>query len=340
VTAKAADRTAAAWFESLPKVELHVHLEGAIPLDVLWELLQKYGGDPVVPTRAKLAEKFVYRDLRRFLATWTWMNGLLREYDDFELAAAEVARDFARQNIRYAEVFYSPGDFAGAGLEVGRLTEVIRKGLDRVREVEIALVADLVRNYGPQRGARTLACINEVKGLGVIGIGIGGSEDRFPPQAFAEVFERAREMGFRTSAHAGEGAGAQSVWGAIQALKVDRIGHGTRAIEDPALVDFLAEQRIPIELCVLSNVRTGVVATVADHPASVYFQRRIPLSVNTDDPTLFGNSLAMEYATLHEELKFSREDIVELIEQAIGASWLGEGRKRELLDLVRGAAGK
>lgn len=323
------------WFERLPKVELHLHLEGAIPLEALWELLQKYGGDPTVPTQSDLKRKFVYRDFRHFIETWTWMNGLLRQYEDFTFAAEAVARDLERQNIRYAEVFYSPADFLPAGLQPERLTDAIRDGLKRVPGVEVALVCDLVRNYGPEQGARMLACANEVRGLGVIGVGIGGAEDRFPPEAFAPVFRRAREMGFRTSAHAGEAAGPESVWGAIRALEVDRIGHGARAVEDPALVDYLAARKIPLELCVLSNVRTCVVPEVARHPARAYFQRGIPLSINTDDPTLFGNSLAEEYAVLCRELGFSQEDILLLIEQGIETSWLPDPRKGELLAQYR-----
>jgi adenosine deaminase len=326
-----AEETDLRWFEQLPKVELHVHLEGAIPHEVLWELLQKYGGDADIPTRDDLVRKFTYRDFPHFLETWAWKNGLLRSYDDFTFLSAQVARDLARQNIRYAEVFYSPPDFFSAGLEPQRLTEAIRDGLRQVPEIEIALVADLVRDFGPQKGARLLACLNEVRHLGVIGIGIGGAEHKFPPEAFAPVFRQAREMGFRTSAHAGEGAGPQSIWGAIRALEVDRIGHATRAVEDPQLVDYLAQKQIPLELCVLSNVRTAVIPDVASHPARTYYERGIPVSINTDDPRMFGNSLAEEYLALRQHLGFSRADIRRLIEQAIETSWLPQQRKRNLL---------
>jgi adenosine deaminase len=323
------------WLARLPKVELHVHLEGAIPLRVLWDLLQKYGGDPQLSSEEDLRKKFVYRDFPHFIDTWTWMIGLLRQYEDFELLAEEVARDFARQNIRYAEVFYSPPDFLAAGLEPQRLTEAIRRGFCRVPDVEIALVADLVRDYGPERGARMLSCVNEVKQMGVIGVGIGGREYQFPPEVFREVYEAARKLGFKTSAHAGEAAGPQSIWGAIEALKADRIGHGTRAIEDPRLVEYLAEHKVPLELCTLSNVRTAVVAEAACHPARIYFERGIPLSINTDDPTLFGNSLVDEYAALHDQLGFSRLDIIRLIEQGIETSWRSAERKRQMLGEFR-----
>jgi adenosine deaminase len=332
VTTDAVDRE---WLARLPKVELHVHLEGAVPLRVLWELLQKYGGDPEVPTPEHLRRKFVYRDFPHFIDTWTWMIGLLRQYEDFELLAEEVARDFARQNIRYAEVFYSAPDFVQAGLDPQRLTEAIRRGLSRVPQVEIALVADLVRDYGAEPAARMLARISEIRNLGVIGVGIGGREYKFPPEAFCEVFRRARKLGFKTSAHAGEAAGPQSIWGAIEALEVDRIGHGTRAIEDARLIDYLAQHKIPLELCVLSNVRTAVVTNVECHPARTYFDRGIPLSINTDDPTLFGNSLVDEYLALHGQLGFSRSDLLRLIEQGIETSWLPADRKQWMLGEFR-----
>ena len=323
-------RQDADWFERLPKVELHLHLEGAIPLPSLWELVQKYGGDESVPDLQALERRFAYRDFPHFIESWTWKNGFLREYEDFAFIAQAVARDLARQNIRYAEVFYSPPDFARHGLETGRLTESIRQGLAQAPEVEIALVADLVRDFGPERATTTLAQVSDVRDLGVVGIGIGGSEQAHPPEPFAAVYQEARRLGFHTSAHAGEAAGAASVWGAIRALRVDRIGHGTRAVEDEALLDYLAEHQIPLEMCPISNVRTGVVGELRDHPVRRYFQTGILVTINTDDPAMFGNSLAEEYRLLVRELGFSRDEIRALILNGIRASWLPEERKRRL----------
>jgi adenosine deaminase len=322
-----------AWLTRLPKAELHLHLEGSVPQDALWELIQKYGGDPGVPTRESLRERFVYRDFPHFIETWIWQSGFLRAYEDFTQIAAAVARDLARQNIRYVEAFYSPGDFARHGLRLQPLTEAIRRGLEQVPEVEIKLVADLVRDRGPQAGAIQLAEIAEVRELGVIGIGIGGSEQRHPPEPFAAVYTEARRLGFWTSAHAGEAAGPESVWGALRALHADRIGHGTRAIEDPALVAYLAEQQVPIELCPLSNLRTGVVPGIEAHPARSFYDRGLLITINTDDPAMFGNSLVDEYAVLIERLGFTPDDIRTLILNALRASWMPEQRRRELAEL-------
>ena len=137
-----------------------------------------------------------------------------------------------------------------------------------------------MRDFGPEKGEVTLSEINEVKELGVVGVGIDGSEREFPPERFEAVFTRARQLGFRTSAHAGEAAGAESIWGAIRHLNVDRIGHGTRADEDNTLFDYLVKQKIPVEMCPISNVRTGVVESYEKHPVRRYYQRGMVLSIN------------------------------------------------------------
>jgi adenosine deaminase len=318
------------WYERVPKVELHLHLEGAIPYAALWQLVEKYGGDPAVPDLAALRQRFEYRDFPHFIETWIWKNQFLREYDDFTFIAEAVARDLARQNVRYAEVFYSPPDFARHGLSPQGLTRAIRAGLEHVPEIKVTLVADLVRDFGPEKGSITLAEVAEVKDLGVIGIGIGGSEQDFPPEPYKAVYEKAKELGFHTSAHAGEAAGPESIWGALKALQVDRIGHGTRAEEDEALLDYLAEQQIPIEMCPLSNVCTGVVKSIDVHPVRRYFERGLLVTVNTDDPKMFGNSLAEEYQLLVEQLGFSKDEIRTLIRNAIQACWLSDAKKVDL----------
>jgi adenosine deaminase len=316
------------WFEQLPKIELHLHLEGAIPYAALWQLVQKYGG--AVPSEAALQRRFAYKDFAHFLETWIWMNQFLREYEDFTFIAEAVARDLARQNIRYAEVFFSPVDFRHHGLQTQPIAEAIRRGLEKVPEIEIALVADLDRNFGPERGALTLAEINEVRQLGIIGVGIGGAEQDFPPEAFEQVFARARKLGFHTSAHAGEAAGPESVWGAIRSLQVERIGHGTRAEADPQLLDYLVAHKLPLEMCPLSNVRTGVVKAYAEHPVRRYFERGVALSINTDDPKMFGNSLAEEFKLLVEQKGFTAADLQRLLLGSIEMSWMPARQKAEM----------
>ena len=318
------------WFDEVPKVELHLHLEGAIPRPALWELMQKYGGDSSVSSLADLDRKFTYADFPGFIQAWIWKNRFLREYEDFTFFSEAFARELVRQNIRYAEAFFSPVRFTEVGLETGKLFGAVRQGLAKVPEVEVALIADLTRDFGPEQAIVTLAEINEARGCGIIGIGLGGSEQNFPPELFTHAYDRAREMGFRTTAHAGEAAGAESVWGAIRRLKAERIGHGVRSREDEALLDHLAESRIPLEMCPYSNVCTQVVDSIEQHPIKNYFDRGIMVTVNTDDPLMFGNTLSGEYRLLHERLGFSQDEVRQVILNGVEATWLPEDRKREL----------
>ena len=323
------------WFEAVPKAELHLHLEGAIPHEALWDLVQKYGGDASVPNCKALKARFQYRDFPHFIQTWVWKNQYLREYEDFTSIAEAVARDLARQNIRYAEVFYSPSDFFRHGLTTQKLTEAIRAGLSRVKQTEIALVIDLVRDRGTVNATNNLFEVNEVKHLGVVGVTIGGSEQDYPPEPFARVYEKARHLGFYTSAHAGEAAGPDSIWGAIRCLKVDRIGHGTRAIEDEHLLEYLAEKKIPLEVCPISNIRTGVVKSIDSHPVKKFLERGLTVTINTDDPQMFGNSMAEEYQLLARTFGLSRDTIRLLIIQAVQASWLPQNRKPSMIQMFQ-----
>lgn len=319
------------WYEELPKIELHVHLEGAIPHKALFELIQKYDGDSSIQNVAALEKRFEYKDFHQFIETWSWKNQFLREYEDFAYIAELTARDMAAQNIRYVELFFSPSLFARHGLDVQEITHSVRKGLLRVPEIEIALIADLVRDYGAEFELKTLNALNEVKDCGVVGIGLGGSEHEYPPEPFESLYHEARRMDFCTNAHAGEASGAQSIWGTINHLHVDRIGHGTRIYEDPKLMDYVAEKEIPIELCPVSNVRTGVVNSIREHPIRKYFEHGLVISVNTDDPKMFNTSLAHEYRSLVQNCGFTKQEICKIILLSINSLWLPEEKKNSLI---------
>jgi len=165
-----------------------------------------------------------------------------------------------------------------------------------------------------------------------VGIGIGGAEQLHPPEPFQAVYDQARKLGFHTTAHAGEAAGAASIWGAVRNLQVERIGHGTRAEEDERLLDYLAETQIPLEVCPLSNVRTSVVNSIQAHPVRRYFDRGLVVTINTDDPKMFGNSLAEEYRLLASQFGFTPEEIRALILQGIRSTWLSAEKKQELVE--------
>lgn len=320
---------------AMPKAELHLHLEGAIPVPTLWELIEHHGGDPVIKSQSELADWFTYRDFAHFMETWTWMNGFLRTHDDFTFAAEAVARHLVDQNILYVEAFFSPADFRGHGLEPQEIAKAIRTGLDRVDGVEVALIVDLVRDGGPEGTALTLQQIKDVAAeTGVIGIGIGGVESANPPEQFAAVYDDARRAGFRLTAHAGEEAGPASVWGAIRSLGVERIGHGVRSIEDPALVDYLVEHQVPLEVCPTSNLRTGVVAHWDQHPVRELIDAGVLVTINTDDPAMFDANLAGEFSIL--ETRFGLDDAIlkRLSLAVVDASWADDATRARLTSLI------
>jgi adenosine deaminase len=242
-----------------------------------------------------------------------------------------VATELVRQNVRYAEVFYSPRDFEAAGLQVEGLTEAIRAGLDEVAGVDIELICDLVRDQGPEVAADTVRRLVPIaERNGVIGIGLGGSEGPLPPELFTDVYRAARRAGLRCTAHAGEAAGPASVWGALRALEVERVGHGIRAIEDPGLVEHLAAAGIPLEVCPLSNVATGVVADLADHPVRRLHDAGVLVTVNTDDPAMFGNSLVDDFDALMRVHDFTPAEIQRVLLNAVDAAWLPTDRRRTM----------
>lgn len=318
------------WFDAIPKVELHVHLEGAIPLPALWRLIERHGGDPEVPDLAALERRFHYRDFHHFLRTWVWKNRFLRTVDDLSYMTEAVARSFVAQHIVYVEAHCSPIDVREHGIAIADAIRAYRRGLARVPEVDVRLIVDLVRNYGPEEAERTLDAVLSVRDQGVVGIGLGGDELHYPPQEFARVFARARAAGLHVTAHAGEGAGPPSIRHALADLQVERLGHGIKCIEDDALVRELAERRIPLEVCPTSNLRTGIVHRFADHPLTRLRDAGVVVTVNTDDPAMFGCSLAGEFRRLVAEHGWTAEDVRTALLTAVAACWLPDDARAVL----------
>ena len=311
----------------MPKVELHLHLEGAIPLDAMWELVSRHGGDPEVPGPEALGQKFEFTDFAHFISVWEWKLKFHDTLEDYTFIATAVAEDLKQQGHVYVEAFVSPTD---SPLEPAEMLRAVRRGLDEVHGIEIALIPDLVRDTGPESAMRTLeAVIGVAEEAGVIGITIGGSEQHHPPEQFAPVYRRARETGLRLTAHAGEAAGPESVRRAIEDLGVDRIGHGVRAVEDAALLEQLVELQIPLEVCPTSNVRTRVAPSMTAHPIRTLIDQGAFVTLNTDDPAMFGCTLAGEYAAV-QSLGYDDETMRMLSENAIDGSWASPSRKRQL----------
>lgn len=311
--------------DGLPKVELHLHLEGAVPLGTLWRLIDLYEGKSTVPDKEALVQRLRYRSFAEFIDTWWWMTGFIRRIDDFTLVAEAVAADLAGQNIVYAEASFSPTDFERHGMSPQEIAVAIRTGLDRVPGIQVVLNCDLVRDTGVERAHRTLAAVTEVaEATDIRGITIGGSEQKYPAEMFADVYRRAEVAGFRLTAHAGEAAGPESVAAALDVLGVERLGHGVRLVEDRSLLERVVAEQVPLEICPTSNLRTGVVDSWDRHPIGILLAEGANVTISSDDPTFFHTTVANE---LREVGSRFGADPVELTRRAVAASWMSEDER-------------
>jgi len=243
-----------------------------------------------------------------------------------------MLEDEARCNVRHVEASFSAPDHVRRGLDYALMLNAINRAIRRGRRelgVSCQIRVDLVRNYGPDVGMEVLDWI-EGRGENIVAVDIGGTEHGFPPEPYAPVYRRASEMGLRLVAHAGEAAGVESVWGAVKALDVERIGHGVTARGSPELMDYLAERGVTIEACPVSNVRTGVIGSVGEHPIREFMVRGINVTVNSDDPSMFGTDMNNEYIQLHRQLGFTVDELFQLSLNAVDSSFLPEHEKQAM----------
>jgi aminodeoxyfutalosine deaminase len=328
------------YVQAAPKAELHVHLEGAIQPETLLTLAQRNGVELPSNTIDGVRNWIAYRDFDHFIELFRTACRCLRTADDFELATYELGADLARQGVRYAEVTFSasvhhhlnsvPQAAYFDGLARGRARALAEFG------VELTWIFNIVRQWkdGSQvvpLADHTTEIAIEGKDIGVVALGLAGAEAGAPPEPFAPWFARARAAGLHSAPHAGEHAGPESVWGAIRALGADRIGHGVRAAEDPALVAYLAEHHIPLDVCPLSNVRLGVAPSLEAHPLPQLLAAGVTMTLNSDDPSLFNTSLLDDYATLVEPFNLSVAQIDDFILNGFRSAFLPAERKAVLV---------
>jgi adenosine deaminase len=334
---------------SMPKVELHVHLEGAIQPQTLLELAQRHKRTHTLPGRSEqsLRRWFRFTDFPHFIEVYTTISDLLRTPDDFALITVAFGEEMARQNIRYAEATFTPYTHTHL-LDKGLTIQDIFKGLDQGREtvrrkhgIEIAWVFDIARNfsfactknlyYDPQPAEITLEYALAGREHGVIGFGLGGNEAGAPPGPFAHAFEQAIRHSLHSVPHAGELAGPSSVWGAIHSLGAQRIGHGVRAIEDPLLLAYLRQHRIPLEVNMTSNLRLHVYKNLGHHPFPHLDRMGLVVTINSDDPPLFNTDLTHEYTILMDEFGYPLDQVARVARNAFTCAFMGEERQVQLL---------
>jgi adenosine deaminase len=319
---------------TLPKVQLHCHLEGTVRAETFRALAAKYGVE--LGERADPARTYAFATFGEFLLLFAKVSETLRRPEDFAMIARDYVADAAAQGVVYAEIFVSPSvwTYFHHELDVRATVEAIRAELDeagRPLGIEVALIADLTRNFGPERAEAIARQAVGLRDLGVIGVGLGGDEARFPPELYERAYAVAREGGLHGVVHAGEASGAPSVRAAVEVLGAERIGHGVRAIEDPAVVELLAERRIPLEICPTSNRLTGAAPAGVIHPLGALDAAGCVVTIDADDPALFGTTLVDEYRYVADA--FGDDAVLRFARNAIDASFAPPDRKARLRDL-------
>ncbi|MBZ5567650.1 MAG: adenosine deaminase [Acidobacteriia bacterium] len=325
-------REPSTYIRSLPKAELHLHLEGSIGPDELAELIVRHGGGPV--DRTRLAQLYKHRDFTAFLEAFKRITQWLRTPDDYELITYRLMQKLKAENVLHAEVYVSVGVILFRNRDFDAIFEGLERGRQRGERdfgVSLLWIFDAVRHFGVEAAEHVFNKAIELRERNVVGIGIGGDERLAAPALFRKLYARAKGNGLRLTAHAGESSGPQSILGALDALRAERIGHGLTACQDSELMARLAKTQVPIEVCLTSNLRTGCCAAIEQHPLRTYYDRGIVVTLNTDDPAMFETSLCREYQLAQETFGFSDEQLRELAKNSFRASFLPEERKREFL---------
>jgi adenosine deaminase/aminodeoxyfutalosine deaminase len=297
---------------NLRKAELHLHLEGAIAPETLWEL------DPTTPLE-EIRALYRYSDFAGFLRSFGAVVKRLRTPADYALATRRLLESLAAQNVAYAEITLAAGVVLWKEQHFAAIYDAVREAAAG-SPVEVAWILDAVRQFGPEHVMQVAELAAERVDHGVVAFGIGGNEEHGPAEWFSEAFAFARDAGLRLVAHAGEAAGPESVWAALE-LGAERIGHGVASIHDAALCAHLREHDIPLEICITSNLVTGVVRSLGEHPVRRLYDAGVPIVLNSDDPAMFACTLTGEYRLAASAFGFTERELEGLAANAFRYSF-------------------
>jgi aminodeoxyfutalosine deaminase len=323
----------ARFLQRMPKVELHVHLEGSMRPRVLLELARRNQVELPARDEDGLRQWFRFRDFEHFVQVYLTCSRVLRRPEDFQLLALDFLEMQAGQSVAYCEVHFTISTHLANGGNGGEilaaLAEAIGEG-ERRFGVRLRLIADIVRNVGVPAADRTLEWALAGRGHGVVALGLSGKEAGFPNEPYREHFAVARREGLHCVAHAGEHAGPESIRSVLEVCGAERIGHGVRAVEDPALVEELRVRGIPLEVCPSSNIALGVFPDLASHSFDRLYRSGVPVSVNSDDGPLFNTDLSREYLLLHQTFGYTPAELAGLALAGLRQSFLPRDEKTTL----------
>ncbi len=336
MTARSAPAAAfgpADFISGLPKAELHVHHVGSASPRIVAELAARHPDSRVPSDPAALAEYFTFRDFAHFIDVYLSVVDLIRDPEDVRLLTYEIARDMARQNIRYAELTITPYSSVKRGIAAEAFIEAIedaRVAAERELGTVLRWCFDIPGEAGLESARVTADIALDHMPEGLVSFGLGGPEIGVPRPQFKPFFDRARAAGLHSVPHAGETTGPQTIWDALRELGAERIGHGTSATADPRLLDHLAEHRIPLEVCPTSNIATRAVATLEEHPIAEMVAAGVLVTIGSDDPPMFGTDLNTEYAVAAGLLGLDEAGVAALAKNAVEASFLDPAGKAAL----------
>lgn len=313
------------FIRAMPKVELHVHLEGSVAPATLLKLAQRNGVALPATTEAELREWYRFRNFAHFIEVYVALSRCLRTVDDLELLARDFLAGQAAQNIVYSEVtFTAQTHFRNYGLPFEEQLAALnraRRWAEGELGVSMGVIVDIAREVTPEAGLEVAEWVIAARDNGVVALSLGGNEVNNPPEKFAAAFARTREAGVPLVLHAGETEGPASIWGALRAGS-RRIGHGVRCLEDSALVTHLRERQVPLEVCPTSNVCLGVAPSLAEHPLPRLLAAGLYVTLNSDDPPMFNTTLTDEYLACAQTFSLSREVVEGLVRNAARATLL------------------
>ncbi|MGW2117557.1 adenosine deaminase [Streptomyces zhihengii] len=317
----------------LPKAELHVHHVGSASPRIVAELAAHHPDSKVPTDPEALADYFTFTDFAHFVEVYLSVVDLIRTPEDVRLLTFEVARDMARQNIRYAELTVTPFSSTRRGIEEKAFLAAIedaRLAAERELGVVLRWCFDIPGEAGLEAAAETARLAVDLRPEGLVSFGLGGPEIGVARPQFKPYFDRAIAAGLHSVPHAGETTGPQTVWDALRELRAERIGHGTSSVQDPALLAHLAEHRIPLEVCPTSNIATRAVADLDAHPIREMVAAGVLVTVNSDDPPMFGTDLNSEYAVAARLLELDERGVAGLAKNAVEASFLDPAGKARI----------
>ncbi|MEO9238392.1 MAG: adenosine deaminase [Jatrophihabitantaceae bacterium] len=318
----------------LPKAELHVHHVGSASPRIVSELAARHPSAGVPADLDELAGYFTFRDFAHFIEVYLSVVSLIKTADDVRMLTYEVARDMAGQNIRYAELTVTPYSSVSRGIAAEAFVEAIedaRIAAETELGVTLRWCFDIPGEAGLPSAIETARIATDLTPAGLMSFGLGGPEVGVERGQFQPFFDQARAIGLHSVPHAGETTGPETIWDSIRLLGAERIGHGTSAMRDPALVDYLGEHQIPLEVCPTSNIATRAVSTLTEHPLKAMVAAGLTVSINSDDPPMFSTDLNSEYAIAAELLALDQAGVAGLAKAAITASFAPDPVKAGLL---------